>query len=77
VLKLTLTAVGRGQTGANVHFDMQSWSDLQLGDCIQVQRAPWNIRFVHPQGYSYFSTLRRKLNWNLMPQNGEPNVKAG
>lgn len=76
-LKLTLTGVGRDQKGANVHFDMQSWSDLQLGDCIQVQRAPWNIRFVHPQGYSYFSTLRRKLNWNLMPQNGEPDAKAG
>ncbi|HEY0295272.1 MAG TPA: NAD kinase [Bordetella sp.] len=68
VLKLTLTAMGRGEFGANVHFDMQSWSDLQAGDCIQVQRAPCTIRFVHPQGYSYFSTLRRKLHWNLMPQ---------
>lgn len=77
VIKLTLTAVGRGQTGANVHFDMQSWSDLQVGDCIQVQRAPWNIRFVHPQGYSYFSTLRRKLHWNLMPHDTEPGAKLG
>ncbi|HUH87548.1 MAG TPA: NAD(+) kinase, partial [Pusillimonas sp.] len=26
------------------------------------------LQFVHPAGYSIFSTLRRKLHWNLMPQ---------
>lgn len=71
MLKLTLTTVGRGGLNANVHFDMQSWSELQVGDCIRVERAPCTIRFVHPQGYSFFSTLRRKLNWNLMPQDTE------
>ena len=42
--------------------------DRQPGDRIVVQRAPYTIRFVHPEGYSFFSTLRRKLHWNLMPQ---------
>lgn len=68
VLSMTLTAIGRVETGASVHFDMQTWSDLQPGDRIAVQRAPHTIRFVHPEGYSFFSTLRRKLHWNLMPQ---------
>ncbi|MVW73548.1 NAD kinase [Bordetella sp. 15P40C-2] len=68
VLSMTLTAIGRVETGASVHFDMQTWSDLQPGDRISVQRAPYTIRFVHPEGYSFFSTLRRKLHWNLMPQ---------
>ncbi|KDB73142.1 NAD(+)/NADH kinase domain protein, partial [Bordetella bronchiseptica B20-10725633] len=68
VLNMTLTAMGRVEIGASVHFDMQTWSDLQPGDRITVQRAPHTIRFVHPEGYSFFSTLRRKLHWNLMPQ---------
>jgi NAD+ kinase len=68
VLTVTLTATGRGAPEANVHFDMQAWSDLQPGDRVTVRRAPFPIRFVHPEGYSFFSTLRRKLHWNLMPQ---------
>ncbi|OZI39070.1 NAD kinase [Bordetella genomosp. 1] len=68
VLSMTLTAMGRVEVGASVHFDMQTWSDLQPGDRITVQRAPHTVRFVHPQGYSFLSTLRRKLHWNQMPQ---------
>ena len=41
---------------------------IEPGDRITVQRAPHTVRFVHPEGYSFFSTLRRKLHWNLMPQ---------
>ena len=68
VLNMTLTAMGRVGVGASVHFDMQTWSDLQPGDRIVVQRSRHNVRFVHPEGYSFFSTLRRKLHWNPMPQ---------
>jgi len=68
VLSMTLTAIGRVESGASVHFDMQTWSDLQPGDRIEVRRAPHTIRFLHPTGYSFFTTLRRKLHWNLMPQ---------
>ncbi len=65
---LTITALGRVESGASVHFDMQTWSDCQPGDRIEVCRSPHSVRFVHPTGYSYFSTLRRKLYWNHMPQ---------
>jgi NAD+ kinase len=68
VLSLTITALGRVESGASVHFDMQTWSECQPGDRIDVRRADCNVRFVHPNGYSFFSTLRRKLGWNRMPQ---------
>ncbi|ANN70967.1 NAD kinase [Bordetella bronchialis] len=67
-LAMTLTGMGRVEHGASCHFDMQTWSDLQPGDRIVVRRAPHTIRFLHPEGYSFFTTLRRKLHWNLMPQ---------
>lgn len=68
VLTLTLSEISRAGTGANVHFDMQTWSDLQEGDQIIVQKASHQIKFLHPIGYSYFSTLRKKLHWNIMPE---------
>jgi NAD+ kinase len=68
VLSLTITALGRVESGASVHFDMQTWSDCQPGDRIDVRRAQDTVRFIHPTGYSFFSTLRRKLHWNHMPQ---------
>jgi NAD+ kinase len=67
-LGLTITALGRVESGASVHFDMQTWSDCQPGDRIDVRRAQHSVRFIHPTGYSFFSTLRRKLYWNHMPQ---------
>ncbi len=67
-ISLTITALGRVESGASVHFDMQTWSDCQPGDRIDVRRARHTVRFIHPTGYSFFSTLRRKLYWNHMPQ---------
>lgn len=68
---LTITALGRVESGASVHFDMQTWSECQPGDRIEVRRARHSVRFIHPSGYSYFSTLRRKLYWNQMPQSSD------
>ncbi len=47
--------------------DMQVFSDLQVGDDIVVQRAPFRSRFLHPPAYSHYSTLRAKLNWHETP----------
>ncbi len=68
LLSITITALGRVESGASVHFDMQTWSDCQPGDRIDVRRAQDTVKFIHPTGYSFFATLRRKLNWNHMPQ---------
>ncbi len=66
VLNITISALGRVESGASVHFDMQALSNCQEGDRIDVRRSPHRVRFLHPQGYSYFATLRSKLNWNRM-----------
>ncbi|MDM4766379.1 NAD kinase [Pelomonas sp. SE-A7] len=48
---------------ASVNFDMQSLASLLHGDRISVQRSQHHVCFLHPQGWSYYATLRRKLRW--------------
>ncbi|MGO3892492.1 MAG: NAD kinase [Paenalcaligenes sp.] len=72
-LSLTITALGRVESGASVHFDMQAWSDCQPGDCVEIRRAQKTVCFIHPTGYSFFSTLRQKLDWNRIPQPNDAN----
>jgi NAD+ kinase len=48
---------------ASANFDMQSLTSLQHGDQIRVRRSAHRVRFVHPRGWSYYATLRRKLRW--------------
>ncbi|MFA7665406.1 MAG: NAD kinase [Burkholderiaceae bacterium] len=50
-----------------VSGDMQVFSDLHIGDDIIVQRAPFRTRFLHPPDYTYYATLRGKLNWHELP----------
>jgi len=49
---------------ASANFDMQSLATLLHGDRITVRRSQYQMRFLHPKGWSYFDTLRRKLHWN-------------
>jgi NAD+ kinase len=49
---------------ASVSFDMQSLASLLHGDRITVRRSVNQVRFLHPRGWSYYATLRRKLHWN-------------
>ena len=49
---------------ASVSFDMQSLASLLHGDKIRVRRSANQVRFLHPRGWSYYATLRRKLHWN-------------
>ena len=51
----------------NVNFDMQSFTALELNDVIEVRRSRHTVPFLHPVGYSYFRTLRKKLHWNEHP----------
>jgi NAD+ kinase len=43
---------------------MQSLADLILGDRIVVKRSEHRVRFLHPAGWNYFDTLRKKMHWN-------------
>ena len=49
---------------ASANFDMQSLASLHRGDRILVRRSEYCVRFLHPRGWNYFDTLRRKLRWN-------------
>jgi NAD+ kinase len=53
---------------ASVNFDMQSLASLLHGDTITVRRSAHQVRFLHPLGWSYYATLRRKLRWNAGTQ---------
>jgi NAD+ kinase len=49
---------------ASANFDMQSLASLLHGDRITVRRSQHRVRFLHPRGWTYFDTLRKKLHWN-------------
>ncbi len=51
----------------SVNFDMQTFASLVHGDQIVIERSPNSITFLHPQGWSYYDTLREKLHWNEYP----------
>jgi NAD+ kinase len=49
---------------ASANFDMQSLASMLIGDRVVVRRSQYQVRFLHPKGWSYFDTLREKLHWN-------------
>ncbi|MBL8330675.1 MAG: NAD kinase [Rubrivivax sp.] len=48
---------------ASANFDMHSLASLLHGDQVRVRRSQHKVRFLHPRGWSYYATLRRKLRW--------------
>lgn len=60
--EITLELVNGREASAN--FDMQTFTSLLPGDRITVRRAPYKLCLLHPKGWSYFDTLRKKLHWN-------------
>lgn len=61
-LDVVIEVVAGGKVSAS--FDMHSLASLQRGDRVLVRRSAYNVCFLHPQGWSYFATLRQKLSWN-------------
>ncbi len=59
---------------ASAHFDMQLYSPLRAGDVVRAALSPDRVTLLHPTGYNYFETLRRKLHWNVL--SGEPYGRA-
>ena len=60
--EVAVEVVGGRDVSAN--FDMQSLASLLHGDRILVKRSEHSVRFLHPKGWNYFATLRKKLRWN-------------
>ena len=53
--------------GVIVNFDMQSQTNLQGGDKIEVRQSDKTIALLHPSNHSDYKTLREKLHWNEYP----------
>jgi len=53
--------------GVIVNFDMQSQTNLQSGDKIEVRQSDKTIALLHPSNHSDYKTLREKLHWNEYP----------
>jgi NAD+ kinase len=47
----------------SANFDMHKLASLMIGDQVHVRRSAFKVRFLHPRGWSYYATLRRKLRW--------------
>ena len=60
--EINIEIVAGREAGAS--FDMQSLASLLHGDRIRVRRSAHQVHFLHPRGWSYYATLRRKLHWN-------------
>ncbi|WP_114690412.1 NAD kinase [Polynucleobacter necessarius] len=50
-----------------VNFDMQSQTNLQSCDKIEVRQSNKTIDLLHPSNHSDYKTLREKLHWNEYP----------
>jgi NAD+ kinase len=61
-VEITIELVAGRDASAN--FDMQSLASLLHGDRVTVRRSQHKVRFLHPRGWTYFDTLRKKLHWN-------------
>jgi NAD+ kinase len=52
-----------GGKDVSANFDMHNLASLLHGDQVRVRRSAHKVRFLHPRGWSYYATLRRKLRW--------------
>ena len=60
-VEIRITVVAGRDVSAN--FDMQRLESLLHGDQVRMKRSAHKVRFLHPKGWSYYATLRRKLRW--------------
>lgn len=58
-IKIIITKAG----DARVHYDGQSFVDIQTLDMITINRYHNMLYIYHPTTYQYYKTLRQKLHW--------------
>ena len=52
------------ENSTQIHFDGQKCFDLQYMDRVILSKHPKLFKLIHPEGYNYYRTLRRKLDWS-------------
>lgn len=68
--ELVTITVTRSREAA-MHWDGQAHHELEEGDRIAIDAAPFGVRLLHPQGYDYYAMLRKKLHWSESPLSSE------
>ncbi len=63
---ITIT-LNRGKDAA-VHCDGQTHFTFEEGDSVTIERAPYPVRLLHPEGHDHFAMLREKLHWGETPE---------
>lgn len=58
-IKILITKAG----DARVHYDGQSFVDIQTMDVLNIYRYHNTLHIFHPVDYQYYKTLRQKLHW--------------
>lgn len=61
IVKVQIT--DRKPVKAQMVCDGQVYTDLMIGDIMQVHKHDRTIRLLHPADYDYHHILREKLNW--------------
>ncbi len=59
-----LSILPKRAEGARVRFDSHATHDMSDGETINVRPLDKRLCLLHPQGHSYYHTLREKLQWN-------------
>lgn len=68
----TVTVVPLDKEGALVlTVDGQEKALLSTGESVVIGQAPIQVKLVRIPGQTFFSTLRRKLNWAIEPHGGD------
>lgn len=52
------------ENATQIHFDGQECFDLKYHDKVVLSKHIKEFRIIHPSNYSYFYTLRTKLDWS-------------
>ncbi len=52
------------ETETQIHFDGQECFDLYFHDKVILSKYPKQFKLIHPEGYNYYRTLRKKLDWS-------------
>lgn len=59
-----ITFSGGKEVNAQISCDTVSISDVRLGDCIRIRKAPKPVTILHPVNYDFSQILRVKLGWS-------------
>lgn len=64
--RIELRISENNQTPPKLSCDGQLHFDLQVGDCVHIEKYPKDLILIHPSHYDYYAVLRQKLGWNIM-----------